>query len=163
MTQMQLIGEALSPSDVVYTADWAARDMVQFFQPTGRVLEPCRGDGAIYHYLPPEALWCEIKDGRDFFQWTEPVDWIISNPPYSLLSEFIEHSYRVADHIVYLVPLHSFFRKGSLMKLCYEQGWLKHVRMYGSGGKLGFPMGNPIAALYFLRGYQGQTSWSWYE
>lgn len=52
LSQPQLIQGALSPGDVVYTPDWCARDMVEWFKPSGRVLEPCKGDGAIYKYLP---------------------------------------------------------------------------------------------------------------
>jgi hypothetical protein len=31
---------ALDPQDVVYTPDWVARDMVEYFKPSGRILEP---------------------------------------------------------------------------------------------------------------------------
>lgn len=162
MAQMQLIQDALSPTDVIYTADWVAKDMVSFFQPCGSVLEPCRGDDAIYKYLPG-AEWCEIQKGRDFFQWTLPVDWIITNPPYSLLDEFLRHALSLAKNIVFLMPLHSYFSKGKLVKFCWFQGFIFHIRFYGSGSKLGFPMGNPIAAFHFRQGYQGSTNWSWYD
>jgi adenine-specific DNA-methyltransferase len=51
-TQPQLLQIALDKKDVVYTPDWVARDMVDFFKPTGRILEPACGDGAILKYLP---------------------------------------------------------------------------------------------------------------
>lgn len=60
--------------DRVYTPSWCAADMVDHFKPSGRVLEPCRGDGAIYDRLPSGALWCEIDEGKDFFQWTDSID-----------------------------------------------------------------------------------------
>jgi len=162
MSQMQLIQDSLAPTDVIYTLDWVAQDMVEFFKPSGRMLEPCKGGGAILKYMPG-ADWCEIQEGRDFFQWVDPVDWIITNPPYSLLSEFLQHGLEVSKNVVFLTPLHSYFRKGSLMKSSWLHGWLVHIRMYGSGGKLGFPMGNPVGALHFRQGYQGSTSWSWHE
>ena len=40
MTQPQLLQIALDPGDVVYTPDWVARDMVDYFKPSGRILDP---------------------------------------------------------------------------------------------------------------------------
>lgn len=122
---------------------------------------PCKGEGAILKYLP-SANWCEIQEGRDFFQWTQKADWIMTNPLYSLVKEFLKHSFEIAENVVFLVPLHNFFRSDSFMKVCRDYGWIKHIRTYGNGGKLGFPMGNPVGALYFVRSYVGDTSWSWY-
>jgi hypothetical protein len=161
MAQMQLIPQTLTLGDIVYTPDWVARDMVEFFKPSGRILEPCKGEGAILKYMP-SAEWCEIQEGRDFFQYTKKVDWIITNPPYSLVKEFLMHSFELSPNVVFLVPLHNFFRSASFMKTCRDFGWIKHIRIYGNGGKLGFPMGNPVGALYFVRSYVGDTSWSWY-
>jgi hypothetical protein len=94
--QPQLLQIPLDPGDVVYTPDWVARDMVDFFKPSGRILEPCKGDGVFLKYLPPHTEWCEIQEGRDFFKWSEPVDWIVGNPPYAGFGEFIKHSMTIA-------------------------------------------------------------------
>lgn len=75
LQQAQLLQIALDPADVVYTPDWAAKDMVDFFRPSGRILEPCKGGGVFLKYLPPETEWCEIAEGVDFFAWSKPVDW----------------------------------------------------------------------------------------
>ena len=49
-------------------------------------LETCRGGGAFFDILPDNIVkdWCEIDDGRDFFQHTTPTDISISNPPYRI-------------------------------------------------------------------------------
>lgn len=153
----------LTPKDAVYTPDWCASDMVDWFKPHGRVLEPCRGDGAIFRYLPPGSEWCEILEGRDFFAWYEPMDWIISNPPYSVFREWLEHSFQVAADIVYLIPLKNFFSAYGFMDMCRRYGWVRHIRVYGTGALLDFPMGNAVGAVHFGRGYRGDTSWSWYQ
>lgn len=163
MAQMQLLPEVLSPSDVVYTPLWAARDMVEFFKPTGKVLEPCKGEGNIFRYLPAGSDWCEIQKGRDFFAFIDEVDWIITNPPYSLVTEFLWHALEISKNVVFLVPFHNFFRRGTVMDTARKLGWVKHMRYYGAGQKLGFPMGNPVGAMHFVQGYQGDTSWSWYD
>ena len=30
-------------NDEIYTPEWCAKDMVQHFSPTGKILEPCKG------------------------------------------------------------------------------------------------------------------------
>ncbi|MDA8412999.1 MAG: hypothetical protein M0023_04335 [Desulfobacteraceae bacterium] len=76
--------EVQDQTDIVFTPADVARDVVAHFAPSGRILDPCKGDGAFFDHLPSGAEFCELKDGKDFFHWTEPVDWIVSNPPYSI-------------------------------------------------------------------------------
>ena len=109
MAQMQLLPGRLAPNDAIFTPEWCAKDMIEFFNPTGRILEPCAGDGAIYKHLPAGSEWCEIQEGIDFFAGTKPVDWIITNPPYSMFREFVMHGLDIALNVVYLVPLKYFF------------------------------------------------------
>lgn len=161
--QPQLFPELSLENDKVYTPAWVARDMVDWFKPTGCILEPCRGGGAFMRYLPADTEWCEIDEGRDFFAWTEPVDWIISNPPYSLIDEWLTYSYKIADNIVYLLQLNKVLSAHLRMRRLFKYGGPVHVRMYGGGGRVGFPMGNLVAAIHLKRGYRGDTSWSWYE
>lgn len=161
--QPQLFTIQLNPADAVFTPDWAAKDMVEFFKPSGRVLEPCRGGGAIYQYLPAGSYWCEISEGIDFYAWNTPVDWIISNPPYSTFRDWLRHSFEIALNIVYLVPLKNFFSAYGFIEMVYRYGWVKHIRVYGTGSKLQFPMGNAVGAMYFKRGWYGNTSWSFYQ
>jgi hypothetical protein len=148
--------------DRIFTPEWVAADMVAWFQPNGRILDPCKGEGAFVN-LMPEAEWCEITEGRDFFAWHESVDWVISNPPYSLLREWMRHSFLISENILYLIPADRYFRAWGFIKETYEWGGLKHIRWYDSGAKLGFPMGNPIAALHWKKGYRGPVGFSFYR
>ena len=52
--------------------------------PTDRLLEPFAGAGAFYDNFPAENAkdWCEIDRGRDFFEYNEKCDVIITNPPF---------------------------------------------------------------------------------
>ncbi len=154
-TQPQLLQIPLDPGDVVYTPDWVARDMVEFFKPSGRIMEPCKGDGVFMKYLPASTEWCEIQEGRDFFKWTEPMDWIISNPPYSVFSKWLDHSMKVSNHIVYLIPLTRLFNSGFFIKRQAKWGRIVHMRYYADGASLGFPIGFAIGAVYFQRNYHG--------
>ena len=145
--------------DRVYTPEWAARDMIEFFKPTGRVLEPFKG-GGVFTNLCPSWDWCEIEEGKDFFEWKEPVDWIVSNPPYSKLRPVWRHAATIADNIVYLIPLRNFFSGYGFVREALDYGGIVHIRLYGTGGRLGFPMGNAVGAIHWRRGYTGQTGWS---
>lgn len=161
-SQPQLLQQALSPGDVVYTPDWCARDMVDWFKPSGRVLEPCKGDGAIYKYLPAGAEWCEIELGRDFFAYSKQVDWIVGNPPYGMMLEWMRHSFSVSINIVYVIPINKVFNSYKVLSEIFNSGGIKHIRVIGPGGKLGFDMGFSVGCVHFVRGYTGPTSWSWY-
>lgn len=149
--------------DVVYTPDWCARDMVDHFKPTGVVLDPCRGRGAFHDLLPEGSPWCEITDGVDFFDWTDPVDWTIGNPPYSMTRPWFRHSYDVAENLLYLVPLRNVFSGYGFVREIHQFGGIAEIRVYGTGGRLGFPMGNAVGAMHIVRGHSGTTRFSFYE
>lgn len=111
----------------------------------------------------PDAHWCEITEGRDFFEWSERVDWMISNPPYTLTRAWFRHSYLFADDIVYLVPLRNIFSGYGFVKEIYEYGGIVEIRCYGTGGRLGFPMGNAVGAVHIRRGWAGPTTFSFWD
>jgi ribosome production factor 1 len=46
----------------------------------------------------------EIDDGNDFFLFSDKVDWIITNPPFSIFSKIIKHGLEVSDNSVWLLP-----------------------------------------------------------
>lgn len=53
---------AVRDDDIVLTPDDVAADVVASFAPTGRVLDPCRGEGAFWNHMPG-AEWCEVREG----------------------------------------------------------------------------------------------------
>jgi hypothetical protein len=142
--------------DRVYTPDRVAIDLVRFFAPSGRILEPCCGDDAILKHLPAGAMWCEIEKGRDFFRFDELVDWIITNPPFSKLRDFLRHAFRISRNVVFLIPARNLFSGYGTVREAVNAGLrMKNIRWYGTGASLGFPMGNAIAAIHWERGYAG--------
>jgi hypothetical protein len=148
--------EVQEQKDIVYTPEDVAVDVVRHFGPTGKVLDPCRGDGAFWRHMPG-AEWCDLKDDRDFFNWTAPVDWIVSNPPYSIFSEWLTHSYKVAENIVYLIPINKPYNSFKMLKDLHEWGGIKEIYVIGPGSALKFPVGFAIGAVHFQRGYRGGT------
>ncbi|MFW9602948.1 MAG: hypothetical protein ACMV1B_11615 [Prevotella sp.] len=148
-------------NDEIYTPDWCVKDMVNHFNPTGTILEPCKGLGAFTDVLP-NADWCEIRLGKNFYDYKNRVDWIITNPPYSDIRKFVLHSMKLADNIVFLIPVWKAFNAYGLQLASREYGNIKEIRWYGTGGKLGFPMGNGIGAVYWKKGHTGDIKVSYY-
>ena len=69
------------------TPDLLAQQLIQTvpIAPTDIVYEPFRGEGAFFRHFPDcIKLWAEINEGRDYKDFTDTVDWIITNPPYKL-------------------------------------------------------------------------------
>lgn len=156
-TQPQLFPIALNPGDVVYTPDDVAQDVVNFFKPSGRILEPSCGDGAFLKYLPG-ADWCEIEKGRDFFACHNRYDWIIGNPPYSIFSDFMRHAFEISDNIVFVIPINKAYNSDRMLREICEYGGMPSIYVIGAGGQLGFvEVGFAIGAVHFQRGYKGGT------
>lgn len=68
------------------------------------VLDPCRGGGVFYNNLPAcRADYCEIEEGKDFYEWKEEVDVVIGNPPYSQWKKWLRHTLSICrKRFVYL-------------------------------------------------------------
>ena len=100
-------------NDVVYTPDTLAQEIVSHFKPVGKILEPCCGGGAFLKCMPT-ADWCEIEKGRDFFELNDNYDWIVTNPPWSKIRNFMRHSMEIADNVVFLMTVNHAFTKARI-------------------------------------------------
>lgn len=146
---------SLNADDIVYAPDDIARDVVNHFKPTGRILEPCSGEGAFLKYLP-DADWCEIEKGRDFFAYNKPVDWIVGNPPFSIFSDWLKHSFEIADNIVYVMMPQTLFNSMGRLKQIQGYGGIKSMYILGTGKEIKMmDVGFLIAAVHFQRDYNG--------
>lgn len=68
--------------------------------------EPCRGDDAIFKFLPGNRSWAELSKGIDYLSCPMLfVELIMTNPPFSLALEFLEKSLTHGLTIVYLLRL----------------------------------------------------------
>lgn len=156
------VSSRVNPNDIWMTPDNIAADMVNHFGATGRCLEPCKGDGAFVRAMPG-CDWCEVREGRDFFAWSKPVDWIVSNPPYSIFPKFHSHALSLAENVVWLIPLHKVFGSWPRLTELKEWGWVKEVRIYGQSRSFGLDVGFVCGAVHFQRGWTGDTAWSFYS
>lgn len=155
-TQPQLLHIALNPRDVVYTPDDVARDVVAFFKPSGKILEPCAGDGAFLKYLPPDTEWCEIEKGRDFFAEHRHFDWIVGNPPYSAMTAWMQHSFELAPDVVYILMVQALYYNLARQRMIADYGGIRTMMLLGTATGIGLSgCGFVMAAIHFQRGYRG--------
>ena len=152
----------LKPNDLVMTPRHIAKQMIDLYNsslPSGTtILDPCRGDGAFYDQYYDWCMkdWCEITEGRDFFDWPYKVDWIITNPPYSIFPQFLEKCFEVADNVALLIPVAKLVSSLKRINTVMDYGGIVSMRIIGAS-KCGFPFGFPAAAIHMKRGYDGNT------
>jgi len=109
------MGRSLSThggNDRVMTPLYLCKEIVQHFEPRGKILEPCCGSGNFLKIM--KADWFEIDKGKDFFQAEGCWDWIITNPPYSKYRDFLKKSMEVARNIVFLQLINATFYKARI-------------------------------------------------
>src|SRR5215813_7293679 len=136
-----------------------AQEIVRRLNPRGVILEPCAGADAFVNALATygEVKWCEIERGRDFFQWNERVDWIITNPPWSLFRQFLEHSLKLANHIAFLVTVNHWWTQCRCEMVtkagfAYERLWLLDAPDTFQ------PTGFQLGMMLISRGYTGRLT-----
>ena len=110
---MNKIQSRQNPNDKIYTPPKVVDMMIDFcdYQPGQLVLEPARGKGAIYDKLSEPKDYCEIEDGKDFFDYDKKVDIVLTNPPYSLIDKFLAHTYTLCDKFCFIIGCYSLTPK----------------------------------------------------
>jgi hypothetical protein len=158
-----IFGRRRTSNDIVYTPRDLAKAIIEHYRPSGKQLDPCRGDGAFYDQLVGDTDWCELTEGRDFLDYEQPVDWIISNPPWSSAAyrDIATHAFELASNVIFLIRLHNALGTYARHRAYLEQGHaLKEVLV------LPWPYGWPqegfiLGAFHWQRQWTGGTTWSY--
>lgn len=157
-----------NPNDKVYTPDHIVDEVLEHFSalihPTETIMEPFKGGGAFYDklqdYTDNPVEWCEIDEGVDFFTTEEKVDWIITNPPYSIFKEVLPKCLEVADNNILIIPVNKLLSSVPRLMDIKRAGYgIKEVYYLGSGRQLKFPFGFPVAAIHIQKGWNE----GWYK
>jgi hypothetical protein len=152
-------------NDSVMTPVSTAKFIIDYFWPSGTILDPCRGNGAFYDQYPEHCLpsWCEINPDcvqhyaegaqpRDFFDHYFHVDWIMTNPPFSIFNHFLKHALGLAKNVVLLIPANKVFKATGLLNIVEESGHeLRTILEMGGGSHHGFNFGFPMAAVHWAK------------
>ena len=137
-----------------------AVDVINHFGPIGTILDPCRGTGAFYDNFSTSCQkdWCELSEGKDFFNYNDKVDWIVTNPPWSKIKPFIVHSMKIANDIVYLISINHYSTKARL-RLIHENDFrIKEIYCVKMPPPPWPQSGFQIAAIYISKGYKGDIA-----
>ena len=144
-------------NDRVYTPRPLAQAIVAHFNPSGAILEPCRGTGAFWR----EGWdWCEIDQGRDFFDINPPYppahwDWVITNPPWSQFRRFLGRSMALSDNVVFLAPVNHFWLKARMRDIREAGFGFKEILLVDTPAKPWPQSGFQLGAVHLQRGHTG--------
>ena len=151
--------KGFSSNDVVMTPWGLASGIVDHFRPAGALLDPCMGGGAFYDALKQwseDVSWCEISDGRDFFDWDTPVDWIITNPPWSQIRPFLHHGMQLASNVVFLMTVNHAWTKARIRDMKDMGFGIREILLVDSPKE--FPAsGFQLGAVHYKAGWTGET------
>ena len=162
MTSNRLIPNKNKPEqDVVMTPLYLATKIMNHLKPQGTILEPCRGTGVFYNLMGIDKRdYCEITEGLDFFDYTKKVDWIVSNPPWSIYRNFCKHSYKIADNIAYLITINHDLGLKARLRDMNEAGFgIKEIILLDSPTENWPQSGFQLGVCWKQRGYKGKTKW----
>lgn len=158
-------GRNLTPcngDDVVYTPDSLADQVVRHFLPqmSGRILEPCSGGGAFTRAFTKNGLTdvteLEIKRGQDFFEFKEQVDWVVTNPPWSLARRFAQQAYQVSHDVVFLITVNHFMGLRARFDDMEKAGFrIKEIVLCNTPPKPWPQSGFQLGAIHFQKNYKG--------
>jgi len=140
-------------NDVVQTPPALAQRLVEHFKPTGRMLEPCKGEGNFLRLMPGAAR-CEISEGRDFLPWIERVDWIITNPPWSQIRRFLQQAMAVSDHVVFLLTINHIWTKARIRDIRAAGFGIAEIVLVDMPPSFP-PSGFQLGAVHVARNWQG--------
>jgi type I restriction-modification system DNA methylase subunit len=113
-SQFSNIKNRKNPNDKIYTPKSVALKMIELCEITENmtVLDPSRGGGIFYDNLPKcNKDYCEIEEGKDFFEYNKKVDLIIGNPPFSLWNKWIDHTMKLTNKFCYIMGCLNFSDK----------------------------------------------------
>lgn len=150
--------------DLVMTPEWLASDILNHFLPSGKFLDPCLGSGVFYNLCSLEDKdWCEISAGRDFMSYQGSVDWIITNPPWSKMRDFLIKGMEVADNIVYLTTINHYTTKRRMADIRKMNFGLCEIFCVPTPQKPWPALGFQLGAMHLQRGYKGNVKLSWHK
>lgn len=145
--------------DVFYTPLTVVKKHIESLttDPSDRWFNPFAGKRVYYDNFPTTNKdYTEISEGKDFFDYTDHVDIICSNPPYSIMDRVLEHSVKLSPRIISYLLLegkmtpkrieylnnHGYSMTG--MYMCKVYAW------YGMAVAYTFTKGEPTNDVKFI-------------
>jgi hypothetical protein len=150
--------------DIVMTPNWIALDILNHFNVNGSFLDPCKGNGAFYDQVQSDNKdWCELSLGKDFMEYDGKVDWIITNPPWSKMRDFLQKGMEVSDNVVYLTTINHYTTKRRLKDMRNMGFGIREIFCVPTPPKPWPSLGFQLAAVHTQRSYTGDTKITWHK
>jgi len=146
-------------NDKVMTPEYLVKEIIKHFKPKGKILEPCKGSGNFLKHLPKDTRWCEIDENKDFFEFNDKVDYIITNPPYSLMRKFLQHSMKISDNVVFLTSINHLWLKARIRDIKETNFGIKEIWLCDTPKE--FPQsGFQFGVFHLQKNYKGNINFS---
>lgn len=104
--------KAASGRDDYQTPPYAVAPLLPYLRRDWRIWEPAQGKGYMVNALRSHGLrvvGSDVKTGVDFLgRRLERFDAVVTNPPYSLKTEFVIRCYELRKPWALLLPLYAF-------------------------------------------------------
>lgn len=160
---MKLVPTNTKREDCVQTPINYAKRISNYFNPSGKILEPCCGDGNFVKELMKlqnvRVVSYDILNGIDFFDEIRHFDWIITNPPYSKMRKFIQKSMQVSDNIVFLTSINHLWLKARLRDIENAGFGIREIVIFNTPKT--FPQsGFQFGCFHLKRGYIGDIKYN---
>lgn len=157
-------------NDIVYTNPVFAKRIVDYFSPqfkSGDVFhEPCFGADSFYDAMPEPKDYSEIAEGKDFLAYDKPIDWIITNLPWSskVYRPLYRHACKLSNNVVQLIRMHNwagttarhndYLDQGHRVKEIITVDW-KEAFINKS------PEGFSLIVVHTQKNYDGDCKWTY--
>jgi hypothetical protein len=167
-------------NDIVFTDIKFAKRIIDYFSPQFKLgdkfFDPCKGSdgycihsdkegGAFYKNMPQPKLFAELTEGIDCISIIEPIQWSITNPPFSAKAyrKVAQHCAKISDNVIFLVRLDVALGVGARIKdFTKEKLALKEIIVcrYEDAGfaARGFTLG----VFHWQKNYVGDTKWTYW-
>jgi hypothetical protein len=162
-------------NDKIFTAYPFAKRIIEYFVPQGSIFDPCSGHGFDKDGKPAKAFYsqypehcnryeAEIEEGKDCVDFNLPVQWVITNPPYSkAYCKVAGHSFKIANNVVFLTRLDTSLGTYHRWRLAEDQGHKTKEIILVPWKDAGFPpRGFVLAVIHWQKCWRGDckiTSW----
>jgi hypothetical protein len=162
--------------DFYPTPPWVTEELLSRITLEGSVLEPACGDGAISEVLKKHGYSVTSSDlydygygksGLDFLRLQEPVENIVTNPPFNLSTKFALHGLNLVSGKMCLFNKLTFLEGKERGSKLFTQNKLEKVIVFSERVNFDLSTGNrtggmmSFAWFVFDKKYNGKPAIEW--
>jgi hypothetical protein len=162
-------GDHRRDNDAYLTPMWVIHALLEVERFPGLTWEPAEGDGRIvqaFRRVGCDVIGSDLTTGTDFLKVTQEVDNIVTNPPWGLKTEFIQHGKQCAHRkLALLMPL--FALSGVARRALFQDAAFPLRTVHVFVRRLNFHPDGKGSSLFnagwfvWERGYQGEPVLRW--